>query len=107
MIEYRSREGTGYMTDTAIFGGDNVADILFSRRTCRIITMAFCTVINSTAVIEHTVFEIGADTMAYTAILAVRDRVIRCHSQGASCNIIHAAIMAGSAITGDAGMTEN
>ena len=100
MIEHGRRKGAGYVADTAILSGWNVADIFLAHRSCRTISMAFVAVINSTAVIKHTVDEVNTNTMTYTAVFR-RSRMSRRHSQGPDRNIIRIPIMTRCTITGD------
>ena len=73
MIEHRVLKGAGYVTDTAILRGRDVADILLGHCARSIITMTFFAVINPAGMIKGSVFEI-IGVMAYTTILS-RDRM--------------------------------
>jgi len=51
--------------------------------------------------------ETGANTMAHTAILTIRGRMIRCHSYCPSPISIMSSIMARGTITGDTRVIED
>ena len=110
VTEHRRRKGTGYVADTAILGGRNMADILLCRCPRSTIGMTFVAVINPSGVIKDAIGEITTrKTMAYATILG-RVRMARCNGCLASCtccNIIYTAIMARFTIPGDTCMSEN
>jgi len=57
MIEHRRREAAGNVTDTAVLGGRDVADILLCHRSGTIIAMTFFAVINSAGMIKDSIGE--------------------------------------------------
>ena len=57
--------------------------------------------------IENAVFEISADTVTDTAILAISGWMIRRHTDSTSRYIVHTAVVARSTIAGDARVAES
>jgi len=105
MIEHRRCKSACQVTDTAILGGQNVADILLGHRPRRIITMTFYAVIDPAGMIKDSTGE-TLSVMAHPAIL-VRGRMISCLSYGPDTNIIGVAIMARGTIGRDTQMIKN
>ena len=70
MIEHRVGKGAGYMADTAILGGLDMADILPRpfRSPCWVITVTCCAVIHDAGMIKGAIVEIVANCMARSTI---------------------------------------
>ncbi len=110
MIEHRVQKGAGYVTETAILCGRDVADILPGpfRSPCRNITVTCCAVIHDAGMIKGAIGEIVANCMTRSTI-GSRGRMRLCRlrlSVGSGCNITTFTIMARLTIVCDARMRE-
>ena len=69
MIEHCCHKGAGYVTETAVLVGRDVAGMFLGHRSGSSITMTFCAVISAAGMIKGSISKtIGV--MAYTAILS-------------------------------------
>lgn len=108
MIKYRVGEGAGYVTDTAILVCWNVPSVLANRTTGATVMAAVASFTRDfrTAMVDKSAGEING-IMARSAILGCAPMDLRiCHAPGPGAHVIHTAIMARGAITGDTRVIE-
>lgn len=104
MTENRGCESTGNVTDAAVLGSRHVTGIFLGCSTWCTITMTFIAVIYTASMIKDTVREVGADSMASTAIgsgIGMRWRWRFTQRSGRRYKV---AIVARSTVTRDTGM---